>query len=63
MIFRVLHSELLKERDDLKKFADFFPAVHKLASGGYDGRGVQILGRAARIFIWVLISPLFWKKK
>jgi len=31
-------------RDDLKKFGDFFPAVHKLASGGYDGRGVQVLG-------------------
>jgi 5-(carboxyamino)imidazole ribonucleotide synthase len=31
-------------RDDLKKFDDFFPAVHKLASGGYDGRGVQVLG-------------------
>ena len=31
-------------RDDLKKFEDFYPAVHKLASGGYDGRGVQILG-------------------
>jgi len=31
-------------REDLKKFEDFYPAVHKLASGGYDGRGVQILG-------------------
>jgi len=27
----------------LRKYTDFFPAVHKLASGGYDGRGVQIL--------------------
>jgi len=32
-----------EKRDDLRKFTDFFPAVHKLASGGYDGRGVQIL--------------------
>jgi 5-(carboxyamino)imidazole ribonucleotide synthase len=34
---------LTEKRDDLKKFYDFFPAVHKLASGGYDGRGVQVL--------------------
>jgi len=32
-----------EKRGDLKKFSDFLPAVHKLASGGYDGRGVQIL--------------------
>jgi len=34
---------LTERREDLKKFTDFFPAVHKLASGGYDGRGVQVL--------------------
>ncbi|HSZ32632.1 MAG TPA: ATP-grasp domain-containing protein, partial [Puia sp.] len=34
---------LTEKRDDLKKFHDFFPAVHKLASGSYDGRGVQVL--------------------
>jgi 5-(carboxyamino)imidazole ribonucleotide synthase len=28
---------------DLKKFSEFLPAAHKLATGGYDGRGVQIL--------------------
>jgi 5-(carboxyamino)imidazole ribonucleotide synthase len=32
-----------ERREDLKKFGDFLPAAHKLASGGYDGRGVQIL--------------------
>ncbi|HLA57784.1 MAG TPA: ATP-grasp domain-containing protein, partial [Puia sp.] len=32
-----------ERRDDLRKYPDFFPAVHKLASGGYDGRGVQVL--------------------
>ena len=31
------------KKDDLKKFLDFLPAVHKLSSGGYDGRGIQIL--------------------
>ncbi len=34
---------LTTKRDDLRNFDDFLPAVHKLASGGYDGRGVQIL--------------------
>lgn len=28
---------------DLNQHADFLPAVHKLAEGGYDGRGVQII--------------------
>ncbi|HEY6976286.1 MAG TPA: 5-(carboxyamino)imidazole ribonucleotide synthase [Chitinophagaceae bacterium] len=28
---------------DLKKYADFVPAVHKIGMGGYDGRGVQLL--------------------
>src|SRR5260221_10378918 len=32
-----------ENKEDLKKFIDFLPAVHKLSSGGYDGRGVQIL--------------------
>ncbi len=28
---------------DLNQFSSFLPAVHKLAMGGYDGRGVQIM--------------------
>ncbi len=31
------------QREELKQYIDFLPAVHKLAKGGYDGRGVQIL--------------------
>jgi 5-(carboxyamino)imidazole ribonucleotide synthase len=34
---------ITEKREDLKKYSDFLPAVHKLASGGYDGRGVQML--------------------
>jgi 5-(carboxyamino)imidazole ribonucleotide synthase len=34
---------ITERREDLRRFTDFFPAVHKLASGGYDGRGVQII--------------------
>jgi 5-(carboxyamino)imidazole ribonucleotide synthase len=30
-------------REDLQLHQDFLPAVHKLAKGGYDGRGVQII--------------------
>ncbi|HSC38679.1 MAG TPA: 5-(carboxyamino)imidazole ribonucleotide synthase [Chitinophagaceae bacterium] len=29
--------------DDLRKNEAFLPAVHKLATGGYDGRGVQVI--------------------
>ncbi len=32
--------EITNERNDLDNYADFFPAIHKLALGGYDGRGV-----------------------
>jgi 5-(carboxyamino)imidazole ribonucleotide synthase len=30
-------------KEDLLGRADFLPAVHKLAMGGYDGRGVQVI--------------------
>lgn len=30
-------------KSDLEDYPDFLPAAHKLAMGGYDGRGVQIL--------------------
>lgn len=28
---------------DLEQYTDFFPAVHKLGLGGYDGKGVQVI--------------------
>src|SRR4051794_31274465 len=31
--------------EELKQYADFLPAAHKLGLGGYDGRGVQLLKR------------------
>lgn len=34
---------LTKNKSELEANADFLPAVHKLAEGGYDGRGVQII--------------------
>src|SRR5450432_3188653 len=39
------------KREDLKKHTDLFPAVHKLAWGGYDGRGVQILNSEKEIHL------------
>lgn len=36
-----------QNRADLRKHLDFLPAVHKLAVGGYDGRGVCVLNQAA----------------
>ena len=35
--------KVLQNRDELKNNIDFLPAVHKLATGGYDGKGVQII--------------------
>ena len=34
---------ITKNRDELSKHTDFLPAAHKLAMGGYDGKGVQII--------------------
>ncbi|NDC78617.1 MAG: 5-(carboxyamino)imidazole ribonucleotide synthase [Chitinophagia bacterium] len=34
---------IIEDRSDLHRNLDFLPAVQKLATGGYDGRGVQIL--------------------
>lgn len=36
--FVITHS-----KSDIKDHSELFPAVHKLAEGGYDGRGVQVL--------------------
>lgn len=30
-------------REDLRSHLDFLPAVHKIAEGGYDGKGVQVI--------------------
>lgn len=35
--------------DELRKLADFLPAVHKIGMGGYDGRGVQVIRRSEDI--------------
>lgn len=34
---------ITNRKSDLRKHLDFLPAAHKLAMGGYDGRGVEIL--------------------
>ena len=38
-----------QNRSELEAQAAFLPAVHKLASGGYDGRGVQIINTPEEI--------------
>lgn len=35
--------KVLKNRNELNQHNNFLPAVHKLAEGGYDGKGVQII--------------------
>jgi len=37
-VYRVTNN-----RSELKSNVDFLPAVHKIAQGGYDGKGVQLL--------------------
>ncbi|MBL7734180.1 MAG: 5-(carboxyamino)imidazole ribonucleotide synthase [Chitinophagaceae bacterium] len=34
---------ITRSPDEVKQYASFLPAVHKLAEGGYDGRGVQVI--------------------
>jgi 5-(carboxyamino)imidazole ribonucleotide synthase len=38
---------ITENREDLLAKADFIPAVHKIAIGGYDGRGVQMIRTTA----------------
>lgn len=34
---------ITQSKNDLQNYLSFLPAVHKLAEGGYDGKGVQII--------------------
>ncbi|MBX2930558.1 MAG: 5-(carboxyamino)imidazole ribonucleotide synthase [Chitinophagaceae bacterium] len=34
---------ITQQQHDLQNYINFFPAAHKLAEGGYDGKGVQII--------------------
>lgn len=34
---------LLSDKNDLKQHSDYLPAVQKMRTGGYDGKGVQVL--------------------
>lgn len=38
---------LIDQKNDLKKYADFLPAVQKLGREGYDGRGVKVMHTVA----------------
>ncbi len=40
---------ITKNRSDLQQHSSFLPAAHKLAMGGYDGRGVELLKTNADI--------------
>jgi 5-(carboxyamino)imidazole ribonucleotide synthase len=37
--------KVIQSKSELKSMADFLPAVQKLATGGYDGRGVLMINR------------------
>lgn len=40
---------ITENKEELKAFASFLPAAHKLGMGGYDGRGVELLKSEADI--------------
>lgn len=40
---------LTANREEVKKHPDFFPCIHKLATGGYDGRGVRLLRHVSEV--------------
>lgn len=40
---------ITRSLEDLRQQADFLPAVHKIAEGGYDGRGVQVMQQQQEI--------------
>ncbi len=40
---------ITQSKEELKNIAPFFPAVHKLSNGGYDGKGVQIINNKEEI--------------
>ena len=40
---------ITQNAEELKATSSFLPAVHKLAMGGYDGRGVQVIKNAEEI--------------
>lgn len=40
---------ITQNAEELKASSSFLPAVHKLAMGGYDGRGVQVIKNAEEI--------------
>jgi 5-(carboxyamino)imidazole ribonucleotide synthase len=41
--------KVTKNLEEVKSHADFLPAVNKIATGGYDGRGVQMIRNAEDI--------------
>lgn len=38
-------------KEQVQNFTDYLPAVHKLATGGYDGRGVQVIKRPSELHL------------
>ena len=53
--------KVLQNREELKNNIFFLPAVHNLATGGYDGKGVQIIKKQEDIPRGV-DAPAVWEK-
>jgi 5-(carboxyamino)imidazole ribonucleotide synthase len=53
---------ITNHQSDLLQYLDFLPAVHKLAEGGYDGKGVQVLNNEAEIELGFNAPSILEKK-
>lgn len=53
---------ITRSLEELKKQDAFLPAVHKLAKGGYDGRGVQIISSADDLKLGFDVPAVLEKK-
>lgn len=54
--------KITQHQTDLLTHIDFLPAVHKLAEGGYDGKGVQIIENEASIELGFKEAAILEKK-
>ncbi len=53
---------ITKNLSELKQHSDFLPAVHKIAEGGYDGRGIQILSNPDDLDLGFEVPAVLEKK-
>jgi 5-(carboxyamino)imidazole ribonucleotide synthase len=53
---------ITQAQSDLSNYTSFFPAVHKLGEGGYDGKGVQVINSESEIALGFNAPSVLEKK-